>query len=502
MAIKSQSKTHKKYVIALDQGTTSSRAVLFNKSGKIIAIEQQEFKQIFPKPSWVEHNAVDIWKTQLKTAQNLIQNNKINPEEIAAIGITNQRETTIIWDKKTGVPIHNAIVWQDRRTASICEDLKSKKLENYIRKTTGLVIDSYFSATKIKWLLDNVKNARKKAENSELIFGTIDTWLLWNLTGGKSHATDYTNASRTMIFDIKKLCWDKKLLRELNILKSILPEVKNSSDFFGVTDKKLFGTEIPITGIIGDQQAALFAQNCFEKGDVKNTYGTGCFMLMNTGDKIVESKFGLISTIAYGINGKVKYALEGSVFVAGALIKWLRDDLKIIHKSREADILAAQVADNGGVVVVPAFTGLGAPHWDMKARGAIFGLTRGTSRAHIARASLEAVAFQNYDLLQAMMKDSGIKIKSIKVDGGMAVSNFLMQFQSDILNAKIERPKLVESTALGAALMAGIHTGFWKISEIKNLRKIDRIFTPKMETEKVKGLLSGWVKAVGRVRFK
>ncbi|MFT6935976.1 MAG: glycerol kinase [Saprospiraceae bacterium] len=486
------------YILALDQGTTSSRAILFDKRGAIIATEQQEFTQIYPKPSWVEHNAQEIWETQLKVAKAVLANNNVKAEEIAAIGITNQRETTVIWDKNTGEPIHNAIVWQDRRTASICDDLKAKGLTDYVRENTGLVIDAYFSGTKVYWILENVAGAREKAENGDLLFGTIDTWLVWKLTGGKVHITDYTNASRTLLYNIKELKWDENMLTELNIPKSILPEVKGSSEVYGETESEYFGGNIKIAGIAGDQQAALFGQACFEVGMAKNTYGTGCFMLMNTGDKFVQSKSGLLTTIAWGINGKITYALEGSVFVAGAAIQWLRDGLKIIDEAPDSEYYAMKVPSTDGVYVVPAFVGLGAPHWDMYARGAIFGLTRGTRKAHLIRATLESLAYQTCDVLTAMETDSGVNLKGLRVDGGASVNNLLMQFQSDILNVPVDRPKVIETTALGAAYLAGIAVGFWEKDAIKENWKLDKTFKPEMaEAERTK-LYKGWQKAVKR----
>ncbi|MCB0458909.1 MAG: glycerol kinase GlpK [Flavobacteriaceae bacterium] len=482
----------KKYIIALDQGTTSSRSVLYNEKGYQIAIEQQEFEQIFPKPGWVEHNPIEILESQLTTFNNLIKNNNINSSEIAAIGITNQRETTVIWEKSTGKPIYNAIVWQDTRTSTICEELKDKGLSDYVHKNTGLVIDSYFSGTKIKWILDTVKDARKKAENGELLFGTIDTWLLWNLTERKVHATDYSNASRTLLFNIKTLQWDEKLLSELDIPKSILPQVKPSSFNFGTFQS------IPITGIAGDQQAALFGQACFNKGEAKNTYGTGCFLLMNTGEKMQLSNNGLLTTIAWGIGNKIHYALEGSVFVAGAAVQWLRDGLEIIKSVQETELLANKVKDDNPVYVVPAFAGLGAPYWDMYARGAIFGLTRDTGKNHLVKATLESLAYQTKDLITAMEQDSNTKLATLKVDGGACANNTLMQFQSDILNTVIERPLNIESTALGAAYLAGIGIGLWQQSDILTNKRIDKKFIPSMGKEKINKLYTGWKKAVKR----
>jgi glycerol kinase len=489
----------KKYVLALDQGTTSSRAILFNRNGTIISISQKEFTQIYPNAGWIEHNPIEIWETQLEAARNVIK--KIDPSEIACIGITNQRETTVLWDKNTGLPVHNAIVWQCRRTAQICDDLTKAGMSDYIRENTGLLIDAYFSGTKIKWILDNIEGVREKAEKGDILFGTIDTWLLWNLTKGKVHITDYSNASRTMIYNIKELKWDEKILKALNIPKSILPEVKQSSEFYANTSKELFGAEIPISGIAGDQQAALFGQLCFQEGMVKNTYGTGCFMLMNTGEKFVSSNNGLLTTIAWGIDKKVEYALEGSIFVAGAAIQWLRDELKIIHDSADSEYFANKVEDTNGVYVIPAFTGLGAPYWDMYARGAIVGLTRGVNRNHIIRATLESIAFQTKDVIEAMLEDSGINLTALRVDGGATANNFLMQFQSDILNINIERPEVTETTALGAAYLAGLAVGFWKSKgEIIQNWSINRKFKPTMSEEKRKKLYNNWKKAVERTK--
>lgn len=489
----------KKYVLALDQGTTSSRAVLFDRNGRIVSISQKEFTQIYPNPGWVEHDPAEIWETQLNAVREAISN--INISEIACIGITNQRETTILWDKNTGLPVYNAIVWQSRQTAEICDDLKKSGLEPYIKENTGLVIDAYFSGTKIKWILDNVEGVREKAKKGDILFGTVDTWLIWNLTGGRVHITDYSNASRTMIYNIKSLKWDEKLLGILNIPREILPEVRQSSEIYGNTGAELFGSEIPISGIAGDQQAALFGQLCFQEGMVKNTYGTGCFMLMNTGEKIVKSNNGLITTIAWGFGGKVEYALEGSIFVAGASIQWLRDELKIIHDSADSEYFANKVSDTNGVYVVPAFTGLGAPYWDMYARGAIVGLTRGAGRNHIIRATLESIAYQTKDIIEAMIDDSGINLTVLKVDGGASANNFLMQFQSDILNVNIERPDITETTALGAAYLAGLATGFWKSKgEVIQNWNMNRKFKPEMDDDERNILYGGWKKAVERVR--
>ncbi|MEZ4888299.1 MAG: glycerol kinase GlpK [Chitinophagales bacterium] len=489
----------KKYILSLDQGTTSCRAIIFDKKGNIVAVSQKEFPQIYPKPSWVEHDAMTIWETQLSVAQNVLKSNHLSPTEIAAIGITNQRETTLIWNKNTGEPIHNAIVWQDRRTASICDTLKEKGLENYVRSNTGLVIDAYFSGTKVKWLLDNVPDARAKAENGDLLFGTMDTWLIWKLTNGKVHATDYSNASRTLLYNIRELKWDDQMLSELDIPKSLLPEVRDSSGDFGETKASFFGgVSIPIGGVAGDQQAALFGQTCFEAGMAKNTYGTGCFMLMNTGTKMIESKSGLLTTLAWGINRKVEYALEGSVFIAGAAIQWLRDGLKILDQAGDSEFYANKVEHTDGVYVVPAFAGLGAPYWDMYARGAIFGLTRGTGKEHLIRATLESLAYQTRDVLDAMEKDAGIQLSALKVDGGAAANSLLMQFQADILNVPVKRPKVIETTALGAAYLAGIAVGFYKKEELVNNQELDASFEPSMESEQREKLYKGWQKAVIR----
>lgn len=488
----------KKFVLAIDQGTTSSRAILFDKNGNIQAVEQKEFTQFYPKPGWVEHDANEIWNTQLKVVQDVIRNNGIQLDEIAAIGITNQRETTLIWDKNTGEPIHNAIVWQDRRTASICDKLKADGKEGYVKENTGLVIDAYFSGTKVKWLLDNVSGAREKAAKGDLLFGTIDSWLVWKLSGGIAHITDYTNASRTMLYNIKSLQWDEKMLTVLDIPSSVLPSVKASSEVYAHTTKQILGAEIPIAGIAGDQQAALFGQACHEVGMAKNTYGTGCFMLMNTGKKAVTSKSGLLTTIAWGLNGEVNYALEGSVFIAGAAIQWLRDGLKIVDDAPDSEYFSDKVKDTGGVYVVPAFAGLGAPYWDMYARGAVFGLTRGTTKAHFIRATLESLAYQTKDVLDAMENDSGVPLKALRVDGGASANNLLMQFQSDILNVKVERPRIIETTALGAAYLAGLAVGFWTLEEISQKWQLDRNFDPEMPKEKSDKLYQGWQKAVKR----
>jgi len=490
----------KKYVLAFDQGTTSSRAILFDKAGSIVATAQQEFTQIFPQSGWVEHDAMEIWGSQSGVARQVLEKTGTRPDEVAAIGITNQRETTVVWDKNTGKPVYNAIVWQCRRTAPICDELKAKGWADKIREKTGLIIDAYFSGTKVKWILDNVAGAREKAEKGELLFGNIDTWLIWNLTRGKVHVTDYTNASRTMLFNIKTLQWDDEILKELNIPRSMLPEVKPSSCVYGQTDEHTFGgADIPIAGAAGDQQAALFGQACFDAGMAKNTYGTGCFMLMNTGDKPIASKNGLLTTIAWGIDNKVSYALEGSIFVAGASIQWLRDQLRLVYNAAETEYYAGLVNDTNGVYVVPAFTGLGAPYWDMYARGAIVGLSRGAKREHIVRATLESIAYQTKDVLSAMEKDSGITLKALKVDGGAAANNFLMQFQADILNVPVHRPKVLETTALGAAYLAGLAVGFWKDqNEIRSNWAVDREFAVQMDEKLRTQRYAGWQKAVKR----
>lgn len=490
----------KKYIISLDEGTTSCRAVLYDKNAKVIGSNQREFSQKYPKPGWVEHDAEEIFKCQLKVLQNLCIENEIRYDEIVAIGITNQRETVVVWDKKTGKPIYNAIVWQCRRTADFCEELKSKGWTEKIREKTGLLIDAYFSATKIKWILDNVPNARERAENGELLAGTIDSWLIWKLSGGKAHITDYTNASRTMLFNIYDLCWDEELLSLLNIPKCILPKVCDSSKIYCNTEPEICGFDVPIASAIGDQQAALFGQGCFKKGDAKNTYGTGCFMLMNTGDSPVFSKT-LLTTIALGLNGKVEYALEGSVFIGGAVIKWLRDELELISSASEIDTLAESVPDSNGAYLVPAFVGLGTPYWDMYARGTIVGLTRGVKKAHLCRAALEGIAYEVCDVLATMIKDSKIQINTLNVDGGACVSDVMMQFQSDILNAKVCRPKNVETTALGAAYLAGLATGFWKDKEeILCHRETECVFEPKMDFQTREKKYSGWKKAVERAK--
>ena len=489
-----------RYVLAIDQGTTSSRAILFDRSGGSVGVAQKEFTQIYPKPGWVEHDAMEIWGTQSGVAREVLEKTGVRPEEVAAIGITNQRETTIVWERDTGKPIYNAIVWQCRRTAGICDELKAEGLETYIRETTGLVLDAYFSGTKLKWILDHVEGARERARKGELLFGTVDTWLIWNLTRGKVHVTDYSNAARTLLFDIKNLKWDQKILDELDIPLCMLPEVKASSSVYGHTDPQTFGgAAIPISGDAGDQHAALFGQACFNEGMAKNTYGTGCFMLMNTGEKPVPSNHGLLTTVAWGIDGRVEYALEGSIFMAGAAVQWLRDEMRLIDNAAQSEELARSVADTLGVYVVPAFVGLGAPYWDMYARGAIVGLTRGANRNHIVRATLESIAYQTRDVLQAMQDDSGITLKALKVDGGAVANDFLMQFQADILDVAVQRPAVTETTALGAAFLAGLAVGFWKDkSEIAAMLKVQRAFTPEMAAADRERKYRGWKKAVER----
>ncbi|MDY0133220.1 MAG: glycerol kinase GlpK [Desulforegulaceae bacterium] len=488
----------KKYILAIDQGTTSSRAVVFDRSGQIINISQKEFAQIFPKPGWVEHDAMEIWTSVQSVVAEALAHKKVSGQEIAAIGIANQRETTVVWDKNTGRPIYNAIVWQSRQTADICEELKAKGLENTFRDKTGLLLDPYFSGTKIKWILDNVGDARKKAVKGDLLFGTIDTWLTWKLTNSKVHVTDYSNASRTLIYNIHDLKWDKELLDYLDIPENMLPQVKPSSQIYGYTTPETFyGHEIPIAGMAGDQQAALFGQACFSEGMAKNTYGTGCFMLMNTGEKAVKSKNGLLTTIAWKIDGKVNYALEGSVFVAGSAIQWLRDGLRMFRNASDCESYANRIESTEGVYVVPAFVGLGTPYWDSDARGAVFGITRGTQKEHFIRANLESLAYQTKDVLSAMESDSGISVKKLRVDGGACVNNFLLQFQSDILKTKVERPKCIETTALGVAYLAGLVVGFWKDeNEIAKQWAVERVFEVEMDLEKSDSLYKGWKKAV------
>ncbi len=486
----------KKYVVALDAGTTSSRCIIFDREQNIMSVAQKEFPQIYPQAGWVEHNPIEIYVTQYSVLIEAIAQMNIDPEEIAGIGITNQRETTIVWDRETGLPVYNAIVWQCRRTADICEELmKDQELCDYIKENTGLVVDAYFSATKIKWILDNIPEARQKAQEGKLLFGTVDTWLIWKLTNGKTFVTDYTNASRTMLFNIRTLGWDERILKALDIPESMLPEVCDSSEIYGYTN--ISGIDVPICGIAGDQQAALFGQTCFEKGNIKNTYGTGNFILMNTGDEFVQSKNGLVTTIAYGLDGKVTYALEGSVFIGGAVIQWLRDEMRFFTSAPDADYFAGKVKDTQGVYFVPAFTGMGAPHWDMYARGSLFGLTRGTTRNHIIRAALESIAYQSKDVIDAMMADTGMEINEIKVDGGASVSDIIMQFQADITGKVLRRPIVRETTALGAAYLAGLAVGFWKdMEDVKDHWSLDKIYEPKMDEEKRQKLLHGWEMAV------
>ena len=486
-----------KYVMALDAGTTSNRCILFNEKGEMCSVAQKEFTQYFPKPGYVEHDANEIWSTQMGVAVEAMSKIGAEAADISAIGITNQRETTIVWDRKTGEPVYHAIVWQCRRTSEYCDELKAKGLTESFRSKTGLVIDAYFSGTKLKWILDNVEGARERAERGELLFGTVETWLIWKLTKGAVHVTDYTNASRTMLFNIQELEWDDEILQELDIPKCMLPQVKPSSCIYGYTDPSLFGGAIPISGAAGDQQAALFGQTCFNPGESKNTYGTGCFLLMNTGEKPVFSKNGLVTTIAWGLDGKVNYALEGSIFVAGAAIQWLRDELRLIDSAADSEYMAGKVKDTNGCYVVPAFTGLGAPHWDQYARGTIVGITRGVNKYHIIRATLESLAFQTNDVLQAMKSDSGIELTSLKVDGGASANNLLMQMQSDIIGAPVNRPSCVETTAMGAAYLAGLAVGYWdsKDDVIKNW-SIDRTFRPEISDEERASKIKGWNKAV------
>ncbi len=487
------------YILALDAGTTSSRAIVFDRAGGIVAVAQKEFPQIFPKPGWVEHDPRDIWSSQAGVAAEALQKANLKPEDVAAIGITNQRETTVVWDRSTGLPICNAIVWQDRRTASICDKLKARKLDRVIRKKTGLVIDAYFSATKVQWILQNVKGARAKAKAGELAFGTVDSWLVWNLTGGAVHVTDASNASRTMLYNIVKGDWDDELLEIFGVPRSMLPEVRSSSEVYAETT--LFGGSIPIAGIAGDQQAALFGQVCTTPGMVKNTYGTGCFMLMNTGTKPIASKNNLLTTVAWRIGDRTEYALEGSIFIAGAVVQWLRDGLEIIRTAPDVEALAASVPDTGGVYLVPAFAGLGAPHWDQYARGTMVGLTRGTTKAHIARAALEGIALQVMDVLKAMEKDAGISLKELRVDGGACANNLLMQLQADLLNVPVVRPKVAETTALGAAYLAGLAVGYWKNqADIGRQWQVDRRFKPAMKPAARARIASGWVKALTRAK--
>ncbi|MGX1928517.1 glycerol kinase GlpK [Flagellimonas sp. 2504JD4-2] len=485
------------YILALDQGTTSSRAVVFDKKGTIVSVAQKEFTQIFPKPGWVEHDPNEIWDTQSGMVTEALDKQKITGEQIAAIGITNQRETVVVWDKNTGEPIYNAIVWQDKRTAGYCDALKSQGKSQMIREKTGLVIDAYFSGTKVKWILDNVDEARNKAEAGDLVLGTIDTWLIWKMTNGALHVTDVTNASRSLLFNINSMSWDKELLDLFSIPESMLPEVRQSSEVYGNTSGDFSVSNVPISGIAGDQQAALFGQMCTKQGMVKNTYGTGCFMLMNIGDQPIVSKNNLLTTVAWKINGKTTYALEGSIFIAGAVVQWLRDSLKVIESSSDVEQLAASVESSDGVYFVPAFAGLGAPHWNQHAQGTIFGLTRGSTDAHIARAALESIAYQTMDILKAMEADSGISVKELRVDGGATVNNMLMQFQADVLNTSTVRPKIVETTVMGAAYLAGLAVGFWKSpEEIQDIWQTDTHFNPSQERETIEAGIKGWYKAI------
>lgn len=487
----------KKYILSLDQGTTSSRAILFDRMGKMVGMAQKEFTQIYPQPGWVEHNPEEIWSSQWEVLQSLLSEKNISPDQIASMGITNQRETTVVWNRQTGKPVYNAIVWQSRQTIEICNHLREKGYESTIRNKTGLLIDAYFSGTKVKWILDHIEGAREKAEQGDLLFGTVDTWLIWKLTGGKLHITDYSNASRTLMFNIHALEWDDELLEILTIPRSMLPEVKPSSKVYGQTTPSLLGYPIPISGIAGDQQAALFGQACFQEGMAKNTYGTGCFMLMNTGNKAVVSKNGLLTTIAWGIGGRVEYALEGSIFIAGAAIQWLRDGLKLIEEASDSERHCQAVEDTDGVYLVPAFVGLGAPYWDMEAIGAVFGLTRGVTDDHLIRAAVESIAYQTRDVLEAMEADSGITLQKLAVDGGAISNHFLMQFQADMLGVEVERPELKETTALGAAYLAGLAVGFWKSKqEILDNKVIEKTFQPKMDCHKREHYYTGWKQAV------
>lgn len=490
----------KKYIMALDQGTTSCRCILYDRKGQIVSVAQKEFRQIYPQAGWVEHDAMEIWSTQMGVAQEALLMINGTYKNIETIGITNQRETTVVWDKETGEPIHNAIVWQCRRTAGYCDELKEKGLAKSFREKTGLLIDAYFSGTKLRWILERVPGAREKAEQGKLLFGTIETWLIWKLTGGRVHITDYSNASRTMLFNINTLQWDKDILEELNIPLCMLPQPRPSSQIYGMTDPNIFGGPIAISGAAGDQQAALFGQTCFQAGEAKNTYGTGCFLLLNTGQRPVYSENGLLTTIAWGLDGKVCYALEGSIFVSGAAVQWLRDEMEIIHNAAESEKMAASVADSNGVYVVPAFVGLGAPYWDPYARGAVLGITRGANKNHLVRATLESMAYQTHDLIQVMVKDTGQELVSLKVDGGASANNFLMQFQSDILDRPVLRPRCIETTSLGAAYLAGLATGYWESADdILANWQIDRTFEPDLEDVTRKELLNGWKKAVSRV---
>ena len=490
-----------RFILALDQGTTSSRAIVFDHAGKVIATDQAEFPQIFPQPGWVEHNPEDIWRSQIGVAQAALQKAAVTPSQIAALGITNQRETTIIWDRRTGAPVYNAIVWQCRRTAAICDDLKARGFTDLFRQKTGLVLDAYFSGTKVKWLLDNVPGLRARARRGEVLFGNVDTFLMWRLSGGRIHATDYSNASRTMLFNLRTLDWDQEILQILDIPPALLPTPLPSSQVYGETDPEVLGAAIPIAGDAGDQQAALFGQACYQPGMAKNTYGTGCFLLLNTGDKVVNSRNGLLTTVAWGLGQQTNYALEGSIFVAGAAIQWLRDGLGIISTASESETLASQVPDTGGVYFVPAFVGLGAPYWDMYARGSMAGLTRGTTRAHITRAALEAICFQTRDVLQAMQADSGIALAGLRVDGGASRNNLLMQIQADILDVPVVRPCVTETTALGAAYLAGLAVRYWSSQdEIADLWRADREFMPAIAASRREGMYEGWLRAVERSR--
>lgn len=489
-----------KYILSFDQGTTSSRAIVFDKKGNIVSLAQREFKQYYPKPGWVEHNAREIWSSQVSVATEAILYANLTADHIAAIGITNQRETTVVWDKQTGAPVCNAIVWQDRRTADFCDELKERKLEKLVQEKTGLIIDAYFSGTKIKWILDHVDGAREKAENGQLLFGTIDSWLIWNLTGGKVHVTDVTNASRTMLFNIHILAWDEELLELFGIPKSMLPEVKSCSEVYGETSGNLFATRIPIAGIAGDQQAALFGQMCTQPGMVKNTYGTGCFMLMNIGDTPVLSKNNLITTIAWQIKDQVHYALEGSIFIAGAVVQWLRDELNIIATASDIERIACEESDSGGVYIIPAFAGLGAPHWNPYARGTIFGITRGTNKSHLCRAALESIAYQTMEVLKAMEADSGKPIQELRVDGGATSNDLLMQFQADVLGVRVVRPEVTELTAIGAAYLAGLAIGYWSsLAEIQQQWAVNTSFEPQ-SSEAIPGMIKGWHKAIKAVK--
>ena len=486
-----------KYIIALDQGTTSSRAIVFDEEQNIVSSAQKEFTQIYPQPGYVEHDPMEIYSSQYGVLAEALTKSGAAPADVAAIGITNQRETTIMWDKNTGKPVYNAIVWQCRRTYPYCEQLRKRGLEPYIKEATGLVIDAYFSATKIMWILDNIPGVRERAEAGDILFGTVDTWLIWNLSGRRVHVTDQTNASRTMLYNINTLQWDKRLLAELNIPEAILPAVKSSSEVYATVN--MLGRDIPVSGIAGDQQAALFGQQCFSKGDAKNTYGTGCFLLMNTGDTPITSRNGLLTTIALSLGGEVRYALEGSVFTGGAVIQWLRDEMKVLDTAAQSELCANSVSDSAGVYIVPAFSGIGAPYWDMRARGAMFGITRGANRNHIVRAALESIAYQTKDVLDAMQADTGIRLAELNADGGASANNFLMQFQSDILNINVQCPETTEATALGAAYLAGLAVGVWEnTEELRNHRRIARRFVPNMDAAQRESLLSGWIKAVER----